>query len=249
VQDLEPKTTPDAWIQKINPGHFHLSIAGGPEGRYRLAQLDDYTQLNRAAFGWEAPCALEIRGRVSARDLPGTWGFGFWNDPFSANLGFSGMARRLPALPNAAWFFYASPPNFLSLRDGGPAQGFLAAIFSSPRFPPLLLAPGLFGLPLLALPPAARLLRRLGRRLVRDQATVLPVDPTGWHTYRIDVQPEGSHFYVDGVEVYATALAQRGRLGRVIWIDNQFAAFSPDGRVKFGSLANPPAWLEVEFPG
>ena len=246
---MKPRITRDAGIETIEPGHFRLSIAGGPGGIYRLAQLDDYTHLNRPAFAWQAPCSLEIRGRVSAPDLPGTWGFGFWNDPFSANLGFSGMGRRLPALPIAAWFFYGSPPNFLSLKDASPAQGFLASAFSSPLIPPVLLAPGLLGLPLLALPPAARLLRRLGRRLVKDQAKTLSVDPTGWHIYRIDVQPDGSHFYVDGVEVFVTALAQRGRLGRVIWIDNQYAAFSPDGMVKFGSLANPPAWLEVEILG
>jgi hypothetical protein len=35
-------------------------------------------------------------------------------------------------------------------------------------------------------------------------------------------------------------------LGLVIWIDNQYAAFTPEGRLGFGALENPePAWLEI----
>jgi hypothetical protein len=39
----------------------------------------------------------------------------------------------------------------------------------------------------------------------------------------------------------------RGRLGLVIWIDNQYASLPPDGHVGYGTLANDqPAWLELE---
>jgi hypothetical protein len=244
--NLQPKITPGGEIETSGPGNFRLSIEHGKAGVYRLAQLDDYTHLSRSGLAWAAPCDLELRARISAPDLPGTWGFGFWNDPFSASLGFGGMSQRLPALPNTAWFFHASPPNFLSLRDSGPAQGLLAAAFSSPLVPPLLLAPGLLGLPLLAWPAGGRLLRRLGRRLVKDVAARLELDPTAWHRYRIEVKQDGSCFFVDGVKVYETTLQTHGRLGLVIWIDNQYAAFNPDGKVKLGSLANPPAWLEVD---
>ncbi len=244
---LKPKVFQHAGVDETSPGHFRLSIPGGPAGIYRLAQLDDYTHTNRDKFDWKAPCTLEIRCRVSHPALPGTWGFGFWNDPFSTNLGFSGMKRRLPALPNAAWFFYANPPNFLSLRDHGPAQGFLAATFRSPLFSPVLLAPGLVGLPLLAWPPAARLLRRLGRLLVKDTAALIQVDPTEWHTYRVDVQPERANFQMDGQGIFETGMAPRGKLGLVIWIDNQYATFSPDGRIKLGTLENPAAWMQIEF--
>jgi hypothetical protein len=35
-------------------------------------------------------------------------------------------------------------------------------------------------------------------------------------------------------------------MGLVLWIDNQFAAFPPDGKVRFGSLENPePVWMEL----
>jgi hypothetical protein len=57
-----------------------------------------------------------------------------------------------------------------------------------------------------------------------------------------------AQFAVDGRSVFQTALAPRGRLGLVIWIDNQFAAFGPDGKLRAGVLAQPePAWLEIEF--
>ena len=36
-------------------------------------------------------------------------------------------------------------------------------------------------------------------------------------------------------------------LGLVIWLDNQYASFTPDGKIGFGVLENPePAWLEIE---
>jgi len=51
---------------------------------------------------------------------------------------------------------------------------------------------------------------------------------------------------VDGAEILRTPLAPRGPLGLVLWIDNQYAAWRPDGRLGFGTLANPAAWLEIE---
>jgi hypothetical protein len=35
-------------------------------------------------------------------------------------------------------------------------------------------------------------------------------------------------------------------LGFVLWVDNQYAAFRPDGRVGLGSLEyEQPAWIEI----
>jgi hypothetical protein len=44
-----------------------------------------------------------------AGTLRGTAGFGFWNDPFLMT------GARLPALPRAIWFFYASAPSEMKL--------------------------------------------------------------------------------------------------------------------------------------
>src|SRR5512144_3136865 len=113
---LIPRTTSGAQVVRLTSGGWRLEIPAGSAGRYRLAQLDDYSNLPRRAFPWQAPLSLSLRARASQSSLPGTWGFGLWNDPFALSLGFGGE-RRIPALPNAAWFFFASAPNYLSLRD------------------------------------------------------------------------------------------------------------------------------------
>jgi hypothetical protein len=162
---------------------------------------------------------------------------------------FSGAEPlRLPALPNTAWFFIASPPNYLSLRDDLPADGALAATFSSPRLPALALAPAVFGLPLLAARPAVRLLRNAARRFVLQDAARLPVNLCDWHTYAIQLRPDRALFQVDHETMLDTAIVPHGKLGFVLWIDNQYAALRPDGTVGFGTLANPqPAWIEVQW--
>jgi len=244
--DLEGRATPGAEVALLAPGHWLLSIPAGPAGQYRLAQLDDYMRLPRAALRWRPPLRLSLRARASGSSLPGTWGFGFWNDPFSARLGVGGTARRLPALPNAAWFFHASPPNYLALHDRHPAQGLLAATFAAPTLPAPALALVAPALPLLAWPPTGRLLRRLAARYVGEDAARLTLDPTVWHSYAVEWRAEGVRFAIDGQAAFETATSPRGPLGLVLWIDNQYAAFPPDGRLRFGNLANPkPAWLEL----
>ncbi|MBE0699446.1 MAG: hypothetical protein IH586_21190 [Anaerolineaceae bacterium] len=245
--ELKPRQSGGGLVKEISAGLWRMEIPAGSAGAYRLAELDDHLHSARSRFPWQEPIQLELQARVSAADLPGTWGFGFWNNPFSANLGLSGMARSLPVLPNAAWFFYAGPPNYLAVRDTHPAAGFLAAIFSAPKIPSLALAPAGLVLPLLAVPPAARLLRRAARLLIGEDSTLVDVDPTQWHAYRLDWRKNQVRFFVDGREFFSTPVTPRGRLGLVIWIDNQYAAFPPSGKLCAGTSSNPdPAWLEVD---
>jgi hypothetical protein len=153
---------------------------------------------------------------------------------------------RLPALPNTIWFFFASPPNYLSLRDDLPAQGGLAATFHSPSWSTVFLPFGVLTLPLLGAPMAVRGLRRLGRRIVRQAAAPLTLDPSDWHSYRLEWEPDQARFYVDGTVILETAVAPSGRLGLVIWIDNQYLALGPDGRFRYGFLAcAEPTWIEI----
>ncbi len=244
---LFPLTSPGATIQEMSLGGYRLSIPNGPAHQYRCAQLDDYKNIHNRRFDWLAPLRFSVTARVSRANLPGTWGFGLWNDPFSASQGLGGMSRRLPALPNTAWFFYASPPNYLALRDDHPAVGFLAATFSSPTIPSLLFAPAVFALPLLALKPAARLIRRLARLMIRESAALLFVDSCTWHTYRIDWQTDQTQFFIDEEIVFQTRISPRGRLGLVLWIDNQYMSFSPDGTLRFGTLASDDAaWMDIK---
>ena len=230
------------------PQETRLEIPPGPAGEYRLAQVDDYRTVPRARFPHHPPFDLRLRARVSAPDLPGTWGFGLWNDPFSLSLGFGGGARRFPALPNAAWFFYASPENHLSFRDDLPGHGLLAQTFRSPNLPGWVLAPAALALPLLVWKATARPLRGMASRLIREDAVRLNIDPCAWHTYTLGWQARQVIFTVNGRTVQRTAVSPRGPLGLVIWIDNQYAALPPAGGLKFGTLANPgPAWLEIEM--
>ncbi len=116
---LIPRHTKEAKVDEIqlNSSHYLLSIPAGKADQYRLAQLDDYAQLRRGQFPLHAPRGLRLSARTSSGSIPGTWGFGFWNDPFGLSLGFGGNPFRLPVLPNAAWFFGASDENYLSFQD------------------------------------------------------------------------------------------------------------------------------------
>jgi hypothetical protein len=227
----------------LGENSWRMEVAASADG-YRCAQLDDYRALPRSRFAWRAPLRLSLRARAAGQHLKGTWGFGLWNDPFSFSLG--GSERRLPALPNAAWFFHASPPNHLALHDDHPADGFLAATFSSPTIPSALLAAGLPVLPLLFVPPLAARLRQAAGLLVREDAVQLDDDVTQWHDYTLEWWADRVCFMVDGQVRLETRVAPLGRLGLVMWVDNQYAAFTPQGVLKFGNLAfEENMWLEV----
>jgi hypothetical protein len=108
---LRKRITGSARIDEIANG-WKLSLPSGDANEYRLAQLDDYTNLKRGYFPHRQGLELQLRAKASHTDLPGTWGFGLWNDPFGFLFGFGGTRGRLPVLPNAAWFFFASLPSF-----------------------------------------------------------------------------------------------------------------------------------------
>jgi len=245
--ELKPRLTKNARAERPSETAWRLEIPPGPAGAYRLAQLDDYSALGRRKFPWWHPVRLSLRARASQAALPGTWGFGFWNDPFSLSIDFGGGARRLPALPNAAWFFFASPENYLSLRDDLPASGYLAATFQSSLIPAPLMALVALAAPFLALPPAARLVRRLGRRFVRQAAAGLTLDVTAWHRYEIEWTHQQVAFRLDERLAFQTEVVPQSPLGLVIWIDNQYAALPPHGRLRYDTLAHSAsAWIEID---
>ena len=166
-------------VEAIEDG-WRLSISAGEAGSYRLAQLDDYGQKKRRSFSWKAPVGLQLSARASDSLSPGTWGFGLWNDPFGFSFGFGGK-QPFPSLPNAAWFFFASPENQLSLMDDLPGNGALASTF---RAQPKLL--GLFALAVPLLPfilwkPASKILRRWSSRAIQQDALNLMHNPKEWH--------------------------------------------------------------------
>ena len=211
---------------------LELPLASG--GRYTLAQLDDYMHSPRRKFPHQPPLRFEMDARLSGERLPGTWGFGFWNDPFSFGFGPAGISRALPVLPNAAWFFYGSEHNYLSLNEDQPANGFHAKVFRSPRLPSFLSIFALPVLPFFLWTTAGKVIRRLSRKFVKEDGQSLSVRVEEWHTYRLDWGIDRVSFVIDGQEYFSTPMCPRGKMGLVIWVDNQFMRFGPDGKFKYG---------------
>jgi hypothetical protein len=245
--DLSPVKSSGSKVLRSETKGWHLEIPSGPGGAYRLAQLDDYSRLRRANLLYKPDLRFNIRARCSSETIPGTWGFGFWNDPFSLRFMPSIEFLRLPVLPNAAWFFFASAHNYLSLKDDLPAKGSLAAAFRSPKIPAILIAIPALGIPFLLLPPVARLARLIGRLVVKQDADHLTLNPTEWHDYVLEWRRNGVLFEVDDRWVFETQVSPLPPLGLVIWVDNQYVATPADGRFRYGRLPNDePSWVEVE---
>lgn len=248
---LTPRFTPNARVEEIaeigRGSSYRLFIPSGKADQYRFAQLDDYARLPRGRFPHRFPLTFSLSARTSSDSIPGTWGFGLWNDPFGLSLGFGGNPFRLPALPNAVWFFGASEENYLSF--GGqvgeavsrpPANGFIAQTFRSPKFHPLLIPAGI------AFPFSRKTTRRLLGKIIGEDGIGLGVKPTEWHRYSLTWGEKRVSFEVDTVSVFESPVSPNPPLGLVIWIDNQYAAFTPEGKFGFGVLANPePAFLEI----
>jgi hypothetical protein len=251
---MNERATKDAKVERIKDG-WRLGIQKGDSSSYRDAQLDDYSQLRRSRFPHQS-LNLSLRARTSSSSPAGTWGFGLWNDPFGLSLGFGGSPFRLPALPNAVWFFYGSKENYLSFKSpsttgfdtpskntrvtqpstqGEVANGFMAQVFRSPKFHPLLVPAGL------ALPfsPLRETTRKLLSKVIVEDSVSVSVDVTQWHRYKLEWEAKRVAWHVDDALVFESLVSPNQPLGVIIWIDNQYAAFTPEGKIGFGVLENP----------
>ncbi|HUH97534.1 MAG TPA: hypothetical protein VLZ89_09265 [Anaerolineales bacterium] len=238
--NLFPRSSHGASVSSTSNG-FRFTIPESRLERFRLAQVDSYARLPRRGFSARPPLTVALRARVSSESIPGTWGFGLWNDPLGLSLGFGGNPASLPALPNTVWFFHASPRSYLSFRDDKPAHGFLAQTFSSPQFHPMQVLIGFM------LPFSRKRARQLLGRIIDEDSAIVSADATQWHSYRLEWSPKGSAFWLDEALVLETTVSPRPPLGLVLWMDNQYAAFMPDGTLKWGLEKNlTEAWLEIE---
>ena len=236
LDDLSTLELGGGLVETTTVGGFKLTIPSGLD-RYADAQIDDYRQLPRSRFHWRPPLRLELEARATPTALLGTMGFGFWNDPFALSLGQGGAARRLPALPQAAWFFYGSPPNDLSLGGESPAAGWLAMTMRSIHVPI-----GVVGLPILTSWVLAKVssvrgvLLRAARRIVHVDSAAIRASTDDWHAYSLAWLPDRIMFRVDDELVLSSTVLPHAPLGFVAWIDNQYLCASPAAGLKFGVL-------------
>jgi hypothetical protein len=216
-----------------------LSRGANDNEHYSNAQLDDYHL--HGAMRWRPPVRLVVQARFSHSQavLRGTAGFGFWNDPFA----MTDIVRSSPLprwrLPQAVWFFFASPPSQMPLALGIPGFGWKAATIDATRSIAKALIP--FA-PLGML--ACRwhwLYRRvwpLAQRVLKIDEALVPVAMDAWHEYVLEWETQGARFAVDGATVFNARYAPGGPLGFVAWIDNQYMVATPQGRLRHGVVAS-----------
>ncbi len=222
---------------------WRLVLPALTSAAYVDAQLDDYAGKSRRRYPWRPGVTLELQARFShERDkLVGTAGFGFWNAPFGD------PTVRRPALPQAAWFFYASAPTDLPLAGNGPGRGWFAGTIDLGAWRAWRLSP--LALPVLLLNQIAACRRRVWLAVQRQlgiSSQPLAVDMREWHTYCLSWQAASCTFVVDGETALQTPFTPRGPLGFVCWLDNQYLVVTARGRVNAGILPIPqPQWLEI----
>lgn len=213
-------------------GNWRLALPPVTRG-YGDAQIDDYSGRRRRDYPWRRGASMRLEARFSrdCTQLAGTAGFGFWNAPFGPGAG------PLPALPQAAWFFYGSRRNHLPVAPVGEAgNGWFASTIDASRPRALAWAP--LTVPVLLANQAPLLRRRvwpLVRRSLEMSFQRLEIAMENWHDYELNWLESGCLFRVDGEVVLQTVHSPRGPLGFVAWIDNQYLVATPTGRFRWGT--------------
>jgi hypothetical protein len=248
------------WSQTcIGTGTLHsaastlrMSLPSAKLGEYSDAQIDDYAGRSRANFPWQPPLRMEVRARSShpaataqstvesSNILRGTAGFGFWNYPFS-------VRGDILMLPEAIWFFYASPPSNMALVPDIPGWGWKAQVIHSMRVGALAAtAPMALSAAWARLTGETRPAARWIQRVSGASEALLHVAMEEWHTYRLEWWPNKVTFWVDGLLVHTVLHPPARPLGFVAWLDNQYAVATPRGVLRFGTVASGPQWFELD---
>jgi hypothetical protein len=217
---------------------LRLTVPSVNSAAYHDAQITDYT-LPQRDFFWEPltnhTVHLEVEAQFNRTDIRGTAGFGFWNHPFSPDM------SGLPRPPQAAWFFYGSPPNNMPLAQGVPGYGWKAATISARRWSFWSLAPfAPLGLLLMRVPTLYNVLWPIGQNAIAVREQLLEPQILLERTrYAITWAEDAVSFAVNGVEVLRSPFRLRGRMGFIAWIDNQYAIVTPQGRFGWGLVDVP----------
>ena len=150
-------------------------------------------------------------------------------------------------LPEAVWFFYASPPSNMALVPGIPGWGWKAQIVHTMRPASLaatvpLAATIAFGLLTGETRPAARWMQKVSGAC----EAFLPVEMNEWHNYTLEWRRSEALFWVDDTLVLRSPQSPTCPLGFVAWLDNQYAVATPRGVLRFGTISSGPQWLEMD---
>jgi hypothetical protein len=262
VYDDFTQTLHERWTQTcmgpasltIADSSLRMALAPTPQGTYADAQIDDYGKLARANFPWQPPLRMEVRARssqtvgVGLYDQPdqsngllrGTAGFGFWNYPFSAR-------GDILMLPEAIWFFYASPPSNMALVPGMRGWGWKAQVVHSMRAEALLaILPTAITTVWGRITHDSRAAAHWLQRLSGTSETLLTAEFTEWHTYVLEWHTTEATFWVDNTEVLHVPKPPTRPLGFVAWLDNQYAIATPQGVLRFGTVACDAQWVEMD---
>jgi hypothetical protein len=237
---------------QVTDSALRMAFTAAHQGQYSDAQIDDYSGRARSAFPWRPPLRMEVRARSSlpaatsnstseSKDiLHGTVGFGFWNFPFS-------IRGDVLMLPEAVWFFYASPPSNMALVPGIPGWGWKAQVVHSMRLDALV-ATGPLALTAAwaAFTGETQSAARWMQRLSGAHEALLSVDMTAWHNYTLEWNYREALFWVDGILVLRALQPPARPLGFVAWLDNQYAVATPRGVLRFGTVASGPQWFELD---
>ncbi len=228
---------------KVNAGETTTLCLPPTNRGYADAQIDDYRGRKRPDYPHQPGKTFTLSAAFShpIGQLLGTAGFGFWNAPFGD------PTVPWPALPQAAWFFYASPPSDLPLAPVGLGQGWFAATLDATTWTAWAMAP--FAPLVIALNQISPIRRAIWPGVQRGLGIhyqQLPMDITLWHEYTLRWGSNQCVFQVDGETVLQTTTAPRGPLGFVCWLDNQYMVATARGRFRWGTLPTMEAqWLAI----
>jgi len=231
---------------------LRMEFASAQVGKYTDAQVDDYDGLARSAFPWKPPLRMEVRARSSlpaasatstvesTNILSGTAGFGFWNYPFS-------VRGDVLMLPEATWFFYASPPSNMALVQHVPGWGWKAQVVHSMRLETLASSvPMGLTAAWARLSGETRPAQRWMQKLTGAHEALLTVEMNTWHTYVLEWWHTEALFLVDGQQVLRAPQPPTRPLGFIAWLDNQYAVATPRGSFRLGTVASGPQWFEID---
>ena len=231
---------------------LRMELASAQVGKYADAQLDDYDGRARSAFPWKPPLRMEVRARSShlaasatstvesTNILRGTAGFGFWNYPFS-------VRGDVLMLPEATWFFYASPPSNMALVPHVPGWGWKAQVVHSMRLEAVA-ATVPMGLTAAwaHLSGETRPAQRWMQKLTGAHEALLSIEMSTWHAYVLEWRHTEVLFWIDDQQVLRAPQPPTRPLGFVAWLDNQYAVATPQGSLRLGTVASGPQWFEMD---